>query len=112
MAAGCSKANVLLLFIFYCFPHVCMCLVCGSGFVVQYLVFFLVLQSSCRRRESWLISFNCVIDVVWTLMSCFSYSRCLGLVYGRWVCNLLVYSLAFRDNAPVNIMTKILLLIL
>ena len=29
----------------------------GTCFVMQYLVSFLVLQSSCRERESWLLYF-------------------------------------------------------
>ena len=33
-------------------------------FVMQHLVSFLVLQSPYRGRESWLLYFNCLPDVV------------------------------------------------
>ena len=36
----------------------------GPCFVVQYLVSFLVLQSSRWRRDSWFIDFYCPLDVM------------------------------------------------
>ena len=34
----------------------------------MYFVSFLVLQSSCGERESWLLYFYCLIDVMWLLL--------------------------------------------
>ena len=44
---------------------VCGCFVFCPCFVVQYIVSFLVLQSSCRGRECWLlkIAFKCNVTV-------------------------------------------------
>ena len=36
----------------------------GRCFVMQYFVSFLVLQSSLWGRESWLLDFNCLLDVL------------------------------------------------
>ena len=41
---------------------------------------FLVLESSRRGRESWLLYFNCVITGMWLIMFCASFSWCHGLV--------------------------------
>ena len=48
-------------------PIVLVGFVFGTCFVMQYLVFFLVLQSSCWGRESWLlyfIAFKCHVTVI------------------------------------------------
>ena len=45
-------------------PILCGGSVFGPCFVMQYLVSFLVLQSSSRERESWLPSFSCLPDVL------------------------------------------------
>ena len=81
-AAVCSKAVVLLLLI-----HCCSHCLCGFFFsfgpfgVVQYLVSFLVLQSSHWERKSWLLnSFYGIIGVKWLLVFCDSSSQWRGLV--------------------------------
>ena len=33
--------------------------------VVQYLVYFLVLHLMVKERETWLLYFNCILDVMW-----------------------------------------------
>ena len=50
--------------------------------VVQYVVLFLVLQSSPWGRKSWLLNFYCLQDVMLLLLSFASSPRCLGLVCG------------------------------
>ena len=47
-------------------------------FVLQYFVSFLVLQSSCRGRENWLLYFCCVLNVM-SLLSFFGASPWVGL---------------------------------
>ena len=66
---GCSSVLVDSLFIVA--PIVC------ESFK---FVSFLVLRSSCRGRESWLLNFNCLLDVMWLLLFCVSSSWCHGLV--------------------------------
>ena len=58
----------------------------GPCFVIQYLVSFLVFQSSYCERESWLLYFNSIPAVLWLLvrlyviMFCVSSSQCHGLI--------------------------------
>ena len=52
----------------------------GPCFVMQYLVSYLVFQSSPRGRECWLLYFNCVLAVVRLLVFCVSSLFCPGLV--------------------------------
>ena len=78
LAAVRFKTVVLLLLI-HCCSH-CLWVLDGTGFVVQYLVFFLVLQSSYLGRESYLLCFNCLFDVMWLFVFCDGSSRYHGLV--------------------------------
>ena len=70
-----SKAVVLLLLIhsLMFLPLDCGGSVFGSCFVMHYLVFFLVLQSSWRGRESMMSYFNCLpttyISVLWLFLT-------------------------------------------
>ena len=52
----------------------------GLCFVMQYLVSFLALQSSCQGRESWLFYFNYLPDVLKVLVFNGSSSWCHVLV--------------------------------
>ena len=63
---------------------VCLC------FVMHYFVSILVLQSSWRGRESWLLCYYCLTDVLLLLMLCGSSSRCRGLVCSVWLWYLLI----------------------
>ena len=66
LTAFCSKAVVLFLLI-HCLlllPLLVGVLCLVLGFVMQYLVSFLVLQSSYWGRESWLLYFFCLTDVL------------------------------------------------
>ena len=56
-----SKAEVLLLLV-HCL--LLLPLFVGVLCLVLDLLSFLVLQSSCRGRESWLLYFNCLHDVL------------------------------------------------
>ena len=55
----------------------------GLCFVMQYLMFFLVLQSSRLRRESWLLYFRILVLLACVNMSCVSSPRgtMVGLQY-------------------------------
>ena len=68
-----SMAMVLLLFIhsLIFLPLDCWGSVFGACLVMHYLVFFLVLQSSWRGRESMVSYFNCLptINVLWLLLT-------------------------------------------
>ena len=46
----------------------------------SHVVSFLVLQSSWRGRESWLLDFNCLPGVLWLSVVCGTSSQCRGLV--------------------------------
>ena len=59
----------------------------GSWFVMQYLVSFLVLQSSHWGRDSWLLYFHCLLDVIW--LSC-SVSLRLRLPSMGWSTRLVI----------------------
>ena len=48
-------------------PSVCVVFVLGSCFVMQYCVFFLILQSSRWRRESRLVYFCGILNVMFLL---------------------------------------------
>ena len=66
-------------------------------FVMQYIVFFLVLQSSCWGREGRLLYFNHLLAVVWLLVFCVSSSWCRGLVCSVCDCGISwSYSLTFH----------------
>ena len=58
---------------------VCLC------FVMHYVVSILVLQSSWRGRESWLLFYYCLTDVLSLYMFCDSSSRCCGLICSVWL---------------------------
>ena len=59
------KAMGLVVLIHFNVPSiVCWGFVFGPCFAINYLVFFLVLQSTGRGRESWLLYFNCLSDVL------------------------------------------------
>ena len=65
-SAVSSKAVVLLLFIYCLFYSRCLWgIVFGACFVMQYVVSFLVLQPSRWGRESWLLKFYRLLDVMW-----------------------------------------------
>ena len=59
-------------------PIVCFILIFGPCFVVQYLVPFLVLQSSRWDRERWLP--KTAFNIIGLLVLCVFSSRCNGLV--------------------------------
>ena len=93
-AAVHSKAVVLLLFI-HCLLLLRLFvggLVLGLSFVLQYLVSFLVLQSSGRGRESWLLYFCCSeCHVAVIILLLFLAVLWVGLLYVRgliWVCTV------------------------
>ena len=65
--------NCLLLHLLFVFN-----IVFGHCFVVQHLVSFLVLQSSCWGRERWLLKI--AFNVMGLLVLCGSSSGCNGLV--------------------------------
>ena len=60
---------------------------------MHYFASFLVLQSSWRGWESWLLCFYCFSDVLLLLMFCGSYSWCRGLVCSLWLWHLLFHTL-------------------
>ena len=84
-AAVLSKAVVQLLLI-YCFMYLPLFVGVRVGlcFGIHHFMSFLVLQSSWRGRESWLLCFYCILDFLILQMSCSSSSRCCGLVYSMW----------------------------
>ena len=63
---------------------VCNC----SMFVVRYFMSILVLQSSWRGRERWLLCLICPPGVLWWLSG--SSSRCHGVVCGLWLWYFLI----------------------
>ena len=74
---------------------------CGGSvfcpcFVMQYFVSFLVLQSSWRGKERWLLYFYFLPGVSWLLVFCGSFSRCHGW-YAVCYCGIacIPYSLIF-----------------
>ena len=80
-----------------------LCLVLVLFNVMHYFVSFLVLQSSWRGRESWLLYFNCLPDVLWLLVFFGFSSKCRGLVFNMWLRYFLIiltYCLVF---ATINI---------
>ena len=64
-------------------------------FVKHYLVSFLVLQSSRRGREGWLLCINCLPDVL--LVFCGSSSQCHKLVCSMWLWYFLIILTNFYD---------------
>ena len=64
----------------------------GSSFVLQYFVSFLVLQSSRWRKESWLLNFCCVLNVM-SLVSFFD--SFFGLKTVVCVCGILLVKLTY-----------------
>ena len=65
----------------FCF---CLCLLWNT------LCPFLVLQSSWRGRESWLLCFRCFMDVLLLWMFCDSSSRCHGSACSVWMWYFLI----------------------
>ena len=85
-AAVRSKVLVLLLFT-HCFIYLTLSVgfCVGLCFVMHYFVSFLVLRSFLRQRDSWLLCFNCLPDVMLLLVLC-------GSVVGRSaVCHCGIY---------------------
>ena len=77
-----SEAVVLLSFIHCLFvvAHIdCGILVLGHCLVLQYVMSFLVLQSSRWDRKSWLLYVRCVLKGMWLLSPFDSSSRCHGV---------------------------------
>ena len=62
----------------------------GLCFGMHYFVSVIVLQSSLRGRENWLLCFNCLSYVLFLLIFCGSSSRCHGLVCSVWLWYFLV----------------------
>ena len=61
----------------------------GPCFVMHYFSVISSLQSSWGR-ESWLLYFNCLPDVLWLLVFCGSSSQCRGLVCSENICYFLI----------------------
>ena len=80
--------NCLLLLLFLCFIFVF-----GPCFVVQYLVAFLVLQSSRWGRERWLL--KNAFNVMGLFVLYVSSSLCNGLVCSVWLVISWPYSTDF-----------------
>ena len=70
----------------HCLWEFCVC-IC---FVKHYFVSILVLQSSWRGRESWLLCYYRLTDVLLLYMFCGSSSQCLGLVCSMWLWYFLI----------------------
>ena len=63
------------------FPFINDCVI-DPGFVMQYVIFFLVLHNRLDwGRECWLFYYNCLPNVLRLFMFCGSFSRCSGFVY-------------------------------
>ena len=71
---------------------VCLCILVGSCFVVQYLASILILQLSCLGRDSWLhlLYFICLLDVMCLIIFFVSSLPCCGLVCCVWLLYFLV----------------------
>ena len=67
-------------------------------FAMHYFVSILVLQSSWRGRESWLLCYYCLTDVLLLWMFCGSPSRWRGLVCTVCDCGISWSYLLFRQN--------------
>ena len=81
VGSSCVSAVVDSLFV------VAPIVVCGGWrvvfspcFVLQYLVYFLVLQSSSEEERAGCFNSNCLLYIMWLLVFCVSSSRCRGLV--------------------------------
>ena len=86
VSTAVSPTAVVLLLLIHC--NVLLPLFVGlvfGTFVMQYLLYFLVLQESRWGRESWLLYFDFVLAVLWLLVLCVSSSWCCGLVFGLWL---------------------------
>ena len=79
----------------HCLWGFCVCLCFGMHFFMS----FLVLQSSRRGRESWLLCFYCLTYFFLLLMFCGSSSRCRGLVCHVWLWYFLII-LTFSQFGP------------
>ena len=72
----------------------------GPCFVMQYFASFLVIQSSHRGRESWLLWLYCLLDVT-SLLSVFAASSRRGQLFVVCECGISwSYSLAFQMLLP------------
>ena len=67
-------------------------------FSIYYFESFLVLQSSSRGRESWLLSFNVLL--LWVF--CDSFSWCHGMVFGVWLWYFQIILTYFLDVCRVQ----------
>ena len=74
---------------------VCLCI------VMHYAVFILILQSSWRGKESWLLCYYCLTDVLILLIFRGSSSWCRGLVCSMWLwyCLIILTYFLVRWNA-------------
>ena len=68
-----------------------------------FIVSFLVLQSSCRRRE--MVHFDCLLDVMWLLAFFVSFSWYLGYVCGVWIIFYMVYKTSRCSNWVIQWIT-------
>ena len=80
MASAANHSKTMVLSLFIVAPIVCGSFMLGPCFVMQCLVSFLVLQSSCQEREGWLLYFYCLLDVIRLLLFFVSSSQCRRLV--------------------------------
>ena len=72
------------------YPLLFMGVLCWSLFVMHYFVSFLVLQSSWRGRESWLLCLNCLLSVLWLIILCGYSSWCREFVCSEWLWHFLI----------------------
>ena len=87
-----SLRRILLTYRIHCLmflPLDCGGSVFGRCCVMHYLSVISSLQSSWGR-ESWLLYFNCLPDVLWLLVFCGSSSWCRGLICSEWLCYFLI----------------------
>ena len=84
---------------------------CDSVFVSYYIVHcfvsFLVLQSSWRGNESWLLYFVWLPGALWLLLFCGSISRYRGLVCSVWLCFFLITLIYFLCKCLILVSVQI-----
>ena len=65
---------------------------------MKYLVFCLVFQTSCWRRESWLLYFNCALDALWLSVFCITFCQWWMMIHAY-----LLFLITLMDNSIDNI---------